>query len=104
MPKSNGQTETAPKTRAARRDVEQAFQPIATSLKLSFVPGETPDYNKAGTVYIEGAGKGGNFRAVQVTDQGGTIPVLRGLNPMPAADLVNVYQGISAVIPMLAAA
>jgi len=88
------------RTRSARRDVEQAFEPLAQTLGLSFKQGETPDFSASGHCYIEQIG-GGMFRAVQITDDGGTRPIFPTLPPTQAAELSRTYLAMSGLIPWL---
>jgi hypothetical protein len=85
--------------RTSYKDVYRAFRPIAIALRLEYVEG-TPDFDKVGTVYM-GWTKGGFYRPMEVTKDGGSRPVLKGVPPLKAADAVLLFNGISAVLPQL---
>lgn len=91
-------TASAPKTtRAARKDVETAFAPLATKLKLNFVPGESVDYTQQNLTVISGLG-GGLFSAMTIGQNGAMSPVFPKLPPRKAAELADIYNALSSVI------
>lgn len=83
--------------RAARKDVEKAFLPIATTLGLNFKENEEVDYTAANSTYLVSL-KGGKFQAVTVGSDGATRPVFPKLAPKSASELTDIYKAVESVI------